>query len=141
MVKVFMCLVLSFFAIQGGEAAAPEKSKLEGLWESEITDKQPKPFKVMIQPCKKDPQHLCGILKELDNTIKNDPKAKVGMEMLSDFKKEKDVPNSYVDGTIFDVHGGGVYSSKMELLDDKHLSVSGCMLKILCQSQTWTRVG
>ena len=47
--------------------------------------------------------------------------------------------NGYV-GEIYNADNGKTYEVKLWREDDGHLNVKGCVLKILCGSQVWTRV-
>ena len=43
-------------------------------------------------------------------------------------------------GSIYNIEEGKVYQVSLERENASELSVSGCLLKVLCGSQTWTRV-
>jgi uncharacterized protein (DUF2147 family) len=43
-------------------------------------------------------------------------------------------------GNLIDVGAGKVYSGTVTLQSDNALSLQGCIVSFLCQSETWTRV-
>ena len=42
-------------------------------------------------------------------------------------------------GKIYNAEDGKTYSAHFKLTDDNHAEVKGCVLGIICKSQTWTR--
>ncbi len=42
-------------------------------------------------------------------------------------------------GKIYNAEDGKTYSAHFRLTDDNHAEVKGCVLGIICKSQTWTR--
>jgi len=60
-----------------------------------------------------------------------------GMEIIRNMRAGSD--GNYSGGTILKPDEGKVYRSKMKLIDDDTLEVSGCVL-FICRSQTWQRV-
>ena len=43
------------------------------------------------------------------------------------------------DGTLYNPKDGKTYSGSLTLRDANHVDVEGCVLRVLCKSQTWTR--
>jgi len=60
-----------------------------------------------------------------------------GMQIIRNMRAGRD--GNYSGGTILKPDEGKVYRSKMKLIDDDTLEVSGCVL-FICRSQTWQRV-
>ena len=60
----------------------------------------------------------------------------VGTQLLTDFKQRA---NGDWRGTIFVPDHDIRVSGKIHALDADRLRVSGCVLKVICKSKTWTR--
>jgi len=60
-----------------------------------------------------------------------------GMEIIRDMRAGSD--GNYSGGSILKPDEGKVYRSKMKLIGDDTLEVSGCVL-FICRSQSWQRV-
>jgi uncharacterized protein (DUF2147 family) len=48
-------------------------------------------------------------------------------------------PDTY-EGTLYNPEDGNTYSGRVQVLDENHLRVDGCVLRVLCASQQWVRV-
>jgi uncharacterized protein (DUF2147 family) len=107
--------------------------------------------KVRIDRCGPAGANICGKVVWLKSPttedglprtdIKNpDPKKRnrpaLGLTLLDNLKPEE----SKFSGEIYNADEGKVYQVSLERESAQELSVSGCLLKILCGSQTWTRV-
>jgi uncharacterized protein (DUF2147 family) len=107
--------------------------------------------KVRIDRCGPAGANICGKVVWLkspnteDGTprtdIKNpDPKKRgrpaLGLTLLDNLKPEE----TKFSGEIYNADEGKLYQVSLERESAAELSVSGCLLKILCGSQTWTRV-
>lgn len=73
--------------------------------------------------------------------IKNpDPKKRsrpvLGLPLIEGLKPDE----AKFSGEIYNIEEGKVYQVSLERESAAELSVSGCLLKVLCGSQTWTRV-
>jgi uncharacterized protein (DUF2147 family) len=73
--------------------------------------------------------------------IKNpDPKKRsrpvLGLTLIDGLKAD----DGKFSGEIYNVEEGKIYQVSLERESGSELSVSGCLLKVLCGSQTWTRV-
>ncbi|GEP08501.1 DUF2147 domain-containing protein [Methylobacterium gnaphalii] len=44
------------------------------------------------------------------------------------------------EGSLYNPNDGKTYSGSMTPKGPDHLAVAGCVLRVLCKSQTWTRV-
>lgn len=60
----------------------------------------------------------------------------VGVQILSTTSPTADG----FEGTLYNPNDGKTYSGSMTPKGADHLAVSGCVLRVLCKSQTWTRV-
>lgn len=121
-------------ALAGPVAAAPGGDPT-GLWVTETGQSR-----IKIAPCGGG---YCGTIvaapgKALDD--KNpDPaqrnRSVIGVQILDARKPETDG----FSGSLYNPNDGKTYSGSMRLKDPTHLEVSGCVLAIVCKSQTWTR--
>ncbi|MCJ2133600.1 DUF2147 domain-containing protein [Methylobacterium sp. J-026] len=73
--------------------------------------------------------------------LKNpDPKKRsrpvIGLQLIDGLKPD----DEKFTGELYNVEEGKIYTVSLERESAAELSVSGCMLRILCGSQTWTRV-
>ncbi|MBY0259045.1 DUF2147 domain-containing protein [Methylobacterium sp.] len=107
--------------------------------------------KVRIDRCGPGAANICGKVvwaktaTNEDGTprtdIKNpDPKKRsrpvLGLTLLDNLKPEE----TKFSGEIYNADEGKMYQVSLERESSSELSVSGCLLKVLCGSQTWTRV-
>lgn len=73
--------------------------------------------------------------------LKNpDPKKRarpvMGLQLIDGLKPDEDK----FTGEIYNVEEGKIYTVSLERESEAELSVSGCIFRVLCGSQTWTRV-
>jgi uncharacterized protein (DUF2147 family) len=73
--------------------------------------------------------------------LKNpDPKKRarpvIGLQLIEGLKPD----DAKFTGELYNIEEGKIYTVSLERESEAELSVSGCMLKVLCGSQTWTRV-
>jgi len=61
----------------------------------------------------------------------------VGVQLLTDLKPDDD---GGLTGNVYNPRDGKTYTAKVKLKSPDALELSGCLLAVLCQSQTWTRV-
>ena len=61
----------------------------------------------------------------------------VGVQLLTDLKPNDD---GGLTGNIYNPRDGRTYTAKVKLKSQDAMELSGCLLSVLCQSQTWTRV-
>ena len=107
--------------------------------------------KVRIDRCGPGAANICGKVvwaktaTNEDGTprtdIKNpDPKKRnrpvLGLTLLDNLKPEE----AKFSGEIYNADEGKMYQVSLERESSSELSVSGCLLRVLCGSQTWTRV-
>ena len=60
----------------------------------------------------------------------------VGMQILD----ARSPTGGGFDGTLYNPKDGKTYSGSLTLRDANHVEVEGCVLRVLCKRQTWTRV-
>jgi len=78
---------------------------------------------------------LCGKAVDVFNAPDRDS---VGLEIIKGMRYK--TSTSYNKGSIFAPDTEKWYKSKMSLVGDDKLKVSGCVLGgLICRSQTWTR--
>ncbi|MCJ2026755.1 DUF2147 domain-containing protein [Methylobacterium sp. J-067] len=107
--------------------------------------------KIQIDRCGANASHVCGKVVWLKvpttdtgaprTDIKNpDPKKRarpvIGLQLIEGLRPE----DGKFSGQIYNVEEGKTYDVSVERESESELSVSGCLLKVLCGSQTWTRV-
>ncbi len=88
--------------------------------------------------CKDDPSKMCGEVISGEGVDKATGGSVVGVKMLFNMEKSKD--KSKWIGKMYDPKGGGTYYGKVKVLKDGRVKMSGCMAKIMCKSEKWTRV-
>ncbi|WP_336489041.1 DUF2147 domain-containing protein [Methylobacterium nigriterrae] len=107
--------------------------------------------KIRIDRCGQSQAQVCGkvVWLKVPNTdagaprtdLKNpDPKKRsrpvIGLQIID---AQKDEAGKF-SGSIYNAEEGKVYQVSLERESGNELNVSGCLLKILCGSQTWTKV-
>lgn len=104
--------------------------------------------KVRVAPCPRDPATLCGHFVALEGGLQDERDAKnanpslrsrrlIGMSFITGFKPAG--KGRWSGGKIYNPKDGKTYSSKMALNGNGTLTVSGCVLIVLCQGETWTQ--
>lgn len=73
--------------------------------------------------------------------VKNpDPKKRarpvIGLQLIDGLKPD----DEKFSGEIYNIEEGKTYAVSLERESAAELSISGCLLKVLCGSQTWTKV-
>lgn len=126
-----------------GLAASPAlAADATGLWLTATKGGQ-----VEITQCGKS---LCGRLVSSEG-LKADPNLKdvknqdaklrdrplKGLVFLTGFTGG---PKEWTGGKIYNAEDGKTYSGSITLASDDTLKLSGCVMSVLCQSQTWTRL-
>ena len=107
--------------------------------------------KIRIDRCGPGAAQVCGKVVWLKvattetgaprTDIKNpDPKKRtrpvLGLPLLEGLRPD----DAKFSGDIYNIEEGKIYQVSLERESSSELSVSGCLLKVLCGSQTWTRV-
>ncbi|WP_232627858.1 DUF2147 domain-containing protein [Methylobacterium sp. Leaf118] len=107
--------------------------------------------KIRVERCGPGGTNACGKVVWLKSPtteagaartdVKNpDPKKRarpiIGMTLLDNLKPD----DASFAGEIYNADEGKIYQVNLERESEGELNVQGCMLKVLCGSQTWTRV-
>lgn len=137
-----------WLAIMGVQAVAqPAPLDIAGTWQTEDGR-----AKIRTEKCGEGNADLCGYvvwLKEPLNDkgqprtdIKNPDATKrsrpsLGMEIMVDLKPDD---KTHYTGEIYNADDGKNYKVTVGIEKAEELEVHGCLLRILCGSQTWERV-
>ena len=105
--------------------------------------------RVRIEHCPRQRDRICGYLVwtkeaatgQADRDENNPDTAKrsrpvLGMQILLGLA----VDGAAFSGQIYNAENGKTYDAHVTREDATHLTLKGCVLTYLCQSQTWTRV-
>lgn len=107
--------------------------------------------KIRIDRCGAGQAQVCGKVVWLKvattdagtprTDIKNpDPKKRsrpvLGLPLIEGLQPDE----AKFSGSIYNIEEGKIYQVSLERESASELSVSGCLLKVLCGSQTWTKV-
>ena len=124
--------------------AANTAHPVYGVWQSTSLSAQ-----IEIAPC--EGGAICGKLLSADRPKKNpelldvhnkNPAKRqlslIGQPILEGFKGG---PHKWTGGHVYNPDDGKHYSASITVVDNNHLHVKGCALRVLCKSQTLTRVG
>ena len=127
--------------------AAPSASPV-GVWATEGEKSH-----VQIEACG---DTLCGSIIWLKEPLTDQGKEKtdinnpdpalrerkiLGLALLSGFVPEKDDPNMWDQGKIYNPEDGKTYSCKLTIVDGKTMKVRGYVgMPLLGKTQVWTRV-
>lgn len=141
-----MRIALGLAALLASSSAFATPKDLSGTW---LTGDGR--AKIRIDRCGPAGSNACGKVVWLKSPaddagaprtdVKNpDPKKRVrpiiGLTLLDNLKPE----DAGFAGEIYNADEGKIYQVSLERESDAELNVQGCMLKVLCGSQTWTRV-
>ncbi len=107
--------------------------------------------KIRIDRCGPNAAHACGKVVWLKSPnspagtprtdIKNPDPTKRGRPVIGLTLLDKLAPeDEKFSGEIYNAEEGKMYQVSLEREREAELSVQGCLLKVLCGSQTWTRV-
>ena len=125
-------------------AVAQLREKALGVWAEEDGEAH-----IEITPCQ---DKLCGhivwLKKPIDNNGRpqmdlNNPNPALrarpilGLLIIAGLQPNDD--NSYLEGQVYNSEDGKIYDVYLTPKGDT-MEVEGCLMKVLCASQTWTRV-
>ncbi|AWB20448.1 DUF2147 domain-containing protein [Methylobacterium currus] len=131
--------------LSAGVAVAAPAGDPSGTWLTEDGR-----AKIRIEKCGPGAAHACGKVVWLKTPlndqgqprtdIKNpDPKKRsrpvIGLTLMEGLKPE----DGAYKGQIYNAEEGKLYDVSVSRESASELAISGCMLKILCGSQTWTK--
>ncbi len=129
---VTACMAMTGLGVSG-LAWADKADEAKGIW------LRPKfGWQVEFAMCEDNPELLCGKVISGEGVDKKTGGSVVGVKMLFNMHKSKD-GDKWI-GKMYDPKGGGTYYGKVKLLKDGRVKMSGCMAKIMCKSEKWTRV-
>jgi uncharacterized protein (DUF2147 family) len=95
---------------------------------------------IKVETCE---QGLCGAIgwSQTPGTDKNNPDPKLQNRSiigLRIFTMKPAEPNRW-EGEIYNAQNGRTYSGNVTLAGPNALKIEGCVVRVLCGSQTWTR--
>ncbi len=137
-------LVFAALGVASTASAAPKDPS--GTWLTEDGR-----AKIRLDRCGAASANVCGKVVWLKapttdegaprTDVKNpDPKKRarpvIGLPLIEGLKPDEDK----FSGEIYNIEQGKTYAVSLERESASELNISGCLLKILCGSQTWTRV-
>lgn len=137
---------LAFGAVAAASTASAAPQDPSGTWLTEDGR-----AKIRIDRCGPASANVCGKVVWLKvptnesggprTDLKNpDPKKRsrpvLGLQLIDGLKPEAEK----FSGEIYNIEQGKTYSVSVERESASELNVSGCLLKVLCGSQTWTKV-
>lgn len=104
--------------------------------------------RVRVAPCRSNPATICGHFVALKGGLQDERDVQnsnpslrgrrlIGMPFITGFKPAGS--NRWSGGKIYNPKNGKTYSAKMALNGNGTLTVSGCVVMVLCQGETWTR--
>jgi uncharacterized protein (DUF2147 family) len=131
--RFVFALAAAFFALSAPGLA----EDATGTWLSQTGE-----TRIRIAPCG---GALCGTVvwqKTPAKDVNNPDPAKqsrpvVGIQMISGMKQS--APGEYA-GQLYNFQDGKTYTGTLKVSAPNSLSLSGCVLGVICRSQTWTRV-
>ena len=135
MINKIMPTMFVFLIFSSSMSAGP----LSGIYKTNASKTTGGWAYVKFGVCKENNSLTCGtLIKAFSKTGKEikDYEHK-GKYVVWDMKKEGN--KNYSGGKIKDYSDGKVYNSKMEIISNNKIAVSGCIL-FICQAQQWHKV-
>ena len=134
-------LLFALLAITISTPALAARDDIMGRWSTH------KGGEIEIAPCTSQPEKLCGFIASLVNPERTptdaenpDPALRdrplLGLPLFFDFIYAGE--DKWKEGRIYNVENGKTYNSKLRLLAQDQLKLSGCVL-FFCKSYTWHR--
>ncbi len=129
----------------GGHAAG--KPDPVGVWL--IEDAR---ARIRVEKCGASDKDLCGYVVWLKSPLSDDGKPRVDAKNPDSKKRArpslghqmmmglKPVEDDRYEGKVYDSEEGKFVEVSVSMEEADELAIHGCLLKILCGSQTWTRV-
>ena len=135
-IKTLMLAGLVTVSLAAGAAPAMAQDP-SGTWLSQSGD-----TRVRIARCG---SAYCGTIVAVRNNLRdeNNPnpalrtRSLVGVQMISGLQSSGEGAWS---GSLYNYTDGKTYSGKMRLVSPAALELSGCVMGVICRSQTWSRV-
>lgn len=131
-------------AVSAPPASAQLREQALGIWAEEDGE-----ARIEIAPCQ---DKLCGHIVWLKNPVDNNGQPQMdlnnpnpalrtrpilGLLIMAGLQPNDD--NTYLEGQVYNSEDGKIYDVYLTPAGDT-MKVEGCLMKILCASQTWTRV-
>jgi len=142
---LYVAIVSTLLAVMSvTPASAQLREKALGVWAEESGEAH-----IEIAPCQ---DKLCGrivwLKKPTDDNGRpqmdlNNPnpalrtRPMLGLLMMAELQPNDD--NTYLEGQVYNSDDGKIYDIYLTPEGDT-MEVEGCLMKFLCDSQTWTRV-
>jgi len=126
--SIMLAGVFALSALSAGSASADMADKALGNWL-----RTSEGWVVNFYMCG---DKLCGKVTSGEGVDKNSGGPVVGVNMLFDLEK---VDENRWKGKMYDPKGGGTYAGHVKVLDDNTVKMSGCMMGVMCRSETWKR--
>lgn len=92
---------------------------------------------VRLFACDEDAERLCGNMIWIQDPAWVE-ETFVGGEIITDFSFRQ---GAWRQGRLTNPGDGNVYRGSIRLQDASELQLKGCALRILCKSETWSRLG
>ena len=131
----------------GSQAFAQAAPDIAGTWLTKDGR-----AKIRTEHCGEGGQKLCGFVVWMEEPLDegghpkldvNNPdpakrsRPSLGLELMTGLKSED---STHYSGEIYNADDGKMYSVTLSTDSADELKVRGCLVRILCGSQTWTRV-
>ena len=142
---LYVAIVSTLLAVMSAPPALAQlREKALGVWAEEDGEAH-----IEIAPCQ---DKLCGHIVWLKNPIDHNGQPQVdlnnpnpalrtrpilGLLIMAGLQPNDD--NAYLEGQVYNSEDGKIYDIYLTPAGDT-MEVEGCLMKILCASQTWTRV-
>ena len=141
----FQVLILAAMLIFIGQVFAENKADPTGIWLTQDGD-----AKIRISQCG---MNLCGTIiwlkapidpstrkPQVDDKNSNRSLANRPILGINIFSEMKSSAGNKWSGKIYNADNGKTYSSDVIVAAARKLEVRGCVLAVLCGSETWTRL-
>ena len=141
----FQFLIAAAVLFTGSQVFAETRADPTGVWLTQEGD-----AKIKISQCGTD---LCGTIvwlkvpidpatgkPQVDDKNANPSLAKRPIIGINIFSEMKSASGSKWSGKIYNADNGKTYSSDVVVAAPRKLVVRGCVLAVLCGSETWTKL-
>lgn len=117
----------------GGAALAQEAlgDYALGVWE-----RTNRGWLVEFKPCDDNAELLCGEVISGEGEDRGTGGPVVGVQMLYDLER---VSDDRWRGRMYNPGDGGTYRGTVTVLSENEIRMSGCMMRVMCRSETWPR--
>ncbi len=120
-------------------ASSASASDVDGLWQTAANEDTGAYLHVEISACEQKPEKRCGLITAYFRDGQQQERDVVGQWIIKNMKESS--ATTWKNGTIWAPDEDKTYKSKMVLLSQNALKVSGCVFGgLICRGQEWTRV-